>query len=317
MQRSERPTRERTSSYALIASAIAGGAESIIFHPADVAKNTIQNHAGRLWEPNKSVASNIRKIKAIITGDTIAHGFLQTTANYFRGVVPAFIYRVTTRFSYALQNDAAHFVDHAIGAPCHYVMGDKQGAIFIGAAGGALATLPHFLLTPFERIKMLLQNQPQYCREQGGIKGLIQDQKWQLYKGTIPTVLRNSLGLFTQFFIYGQVMEYAYAVNKHQHASHLQIFVASTLGAFFSVSVTNVIDVWKTCMQSRSDGKHIGFIPFWADKLKEEGPRALIKGQFIRYFFSVPKFTFTMAATKSLTKHLEARAEERERLKSR
>jgi len=155
----------------------------------------------------------------------------------------------------------------------------------IAIAGGYSAIPTTLIMTPAERIKVMLQ-------VQGGsvevkYKGPLDVVKavWKeggvpaFYRGTIGTLLRDIPGSVAYFGFYEFFKRTLTPVgNKPGDLSPGAILFAGGMAGVANWSVAIPGDVIKSRMQTAPPGTYNGFIDCLTKLLKNEGPSALFKG---------------------------------------
>jgi len=152
----------------------------------------------------------------------------------------------------------------------------------IAIAGGYSAIPTTLIMTPAERIKVILQVQ--------GSKGVAVKYKGPLdaaagvwreggipafYKGTIGTLLRDVPGSVAYF---GAYEFFKRSLTPEGTQSTIAILFAGGMAGIANWSVAIPGDVIKSRMQVAAPGTYKGFIDCVSQLLKNEGPGALFKG---------------------------------------
>jgi len=160
---------------------------------------------------------------------------------------------------------------------------DQLSLSQIAIAGGYSAIPTTLIMTPAERIKVMLQ-------VQGGsvevkYKGPVDVVRavWKeggvpaFYKGTVGTLLRDVPGSVAYFGVYEFLKRTLTGGNKDTLSPGAVLFAGGMAGvANWSVAIPG--DVIKSRMQVAPPGTYKGFTDCVTQLLKKEGPQALFKG---------------------------------------
>ncbi|PWA00616.1 hypothetical protein BB558_003338 [Smittium angustum] len=153
-------------------------------------------------------------------------------------------------------------------------------------AGGFSAIPATALMTPMERVKVLLQVQGQqvggpkfggpidvakHVLKTEGVKGL--------YKGTLATLLRDIPGSVFYFGGYELVKKaLTPAGAKPDSISPLAIVCAGGIAGMANWAVAIPPDVLKTRLQTAPEGTYTGVRQVFVELMRNEGPKALFRG---------------------------------------
>jgi len=156
---------------------------------------------------------------------------------------------------------------------------NKITTLISGLCAGAAEAL--LVVTPQETLKTKLIHdklsaEPKYkglfhgiytIFKQSGVKGV--------YKGALPTVLKQSTNQGTRFLVYAETRNF---LDRFFNSSMLKDFIAGFLAGVCSVFVNNPVDVIKTQMQGLEAQKYKGTIDCFMTILRNEGVRGFYKG---------------------------------------
>lgn len=207
------------------------------------------------------------------------------------------------------------------------VMADENGKVstgkvfFAGLLSGVTEAVA--VVTPMEVIKIRLQAQTNSMSDpsdwsrrkyRGTFHALFcivkEEGPFALYKGVIPTVLRQATNQAANFTAYQEIkkawMNYS-DVPELQPWQHLMIGGVS--GAFGPLC-NSPIDVIKTRLQKQKimpgeKPKYDGVTGCITTMMKEEGPRAFYKGLTPRLMRIVPGQAITFMAYEAISKRIE------------
>ena len=155
---------------------------------------------------------------------------------------------------------------------------NKTNNFLCGLAAGASEAI--FVVTPQETLKTKLIHDklsanPKYSNVFHGIKTIISQQGvGGMYKGVVPTVLKQSTNQGVRFVVFEETQKKVSTIFK---TKVLVDFLSGGFAGFCSVMFNNPIDVIKTNMQSL-DAAHGGFVGAFNHILKTEGPMGFYKG---------------------------------------
>ncbi|OMJ18775.1 Mitochondrial carnitine/acylcarnitine carrier protein [Smittium culicis] len=158
-------------------------------------------------------------------------------------------------------------------------------------AGGFSAIPTTALMTPMERIKVILQIQGQssggssaavtkYAGPLDAAKGIFKQSGLKgLYKGSFATLLRDVPGSVAYFGAYEVIKKtLTPAGAKADSLSPVAVVVAGGLAGMANWAVAIPPDVLKTRLQTAPEGKYSGLREVFVDLWRNEGPKALFKG---------------------------------------
>ncbi|PVV03550.1 hypothetical protein BB560_000947 [Smittium megazygosporum] len=155
-------------------------------------------------------------------------------------------------------------------------------------AGGFSAIPTTILMTPMERIKVILQVQGQgakpgsttYAGPWDAAKGIFRTSGFRgLYVGTVATLVRDVPGSVAYFAAYELIKKAL--TPKDSTPDKLNPLAVVLAGGFAGVAnwvVAIPPDVLKTRLQTAPPGTYTGIRNVFIDLMKTEGPKALFKG---------------------------------------
>jgi solute carrier family 25 carnitine/acylcarnitine transporter 20/29 len=159
----------------------------------------------------------------------------------------------------------------------------------IAFAGGFSALPTTAVMTPGERIKVLLQIQgqnaekgvpPKYKGSLDVVKSLYREGGLaSLYRGTVATLLRDVPGSIAYFVGYEWIKKVLTPAGaKASDLSVPTVLFAGGMAGVFNWTVAIPPDVLKSRLQSAPEGMYKGVGDVLSKLLKEEGPSALFRG---------------------------------------
>ncbi|PVU94092.1 hypothetical protein BB561_002786 [Smittium simulii] len=155
-------------------------------------------------------------------------------------------------------------------------------------AGGFSAIPTTMLMTPMERIKVILQIQGQgsgaatYSGPMDAAKGILRTSGIKgLYRGTFATLLRDvpgSVAYFGAYELVKKALSPSGPKNEPQPLNPLAVVVAGGFAGMANWMVAIPPDVLKTRLQTAPEGKYSGLRQVFVDLVRTEGYSALFKG---------------------------------------
>lgn len=152
------------------------------------------------------------------------------------------------------------------------------------AGVGAGVTEAIFVVTPQETLKTKLihdrfQPQPQYRGLFDGIAKIVAAQGFGgIYKGMIPTILRQGSNQGVRFLVYEEARTIISETFGVKPNNTLVTLLAGGIAGAASVFANTPIDVVKTQMQGLSANKYKNGLDCFIQTFKNEGIRGLYKG---------------------------------------
>lgn len=279
---------QATTSAKIAGSSAAGILELLIFHPADTTAKRLMNNKTQVISKNLSIYDNLKNGYRVATGNTYQ------ARSLYAGLGIGFAYKVSQRiYKYTAQKKIAKKLKSEHISP---VLTEALAGALTGT-GEALA------LSPFDTIKIMMQNNPELVAGRSIFQMLV-EENIKLYKGLSWTIARNACGSFALFASDKAVKEYLFKLEEGQKASFGQHLVSSACATIPSLVVSSPFDVVKTRLNSdlgkvkvdnetviingRALAKHM---------LEKEGISAFGKGLGLKMFTVAPKvcFSFTIA----------------------
>jgi solute carrier family 25 (mitochondrial carnitine/acylcarnitine transporter), member 20/29 len=149
-------------------------------------------------------------------------------------------------------------------------------------AGGMSALPTALLVTPSERIKVLMQTDSRHTTMFGcGLAILREGGIRSLMRGIFLTLCRDVPGYMAWFGTY-EYVKYLFLIHLgHVHASQLPflaVLVAGGLAGMVYWIVSMPVDVLKSRLQAAPEGTYSGVIDVFRQAIRAEGPAALFKG---------------------------------------
>ena len=245
------------SEIVLTAGAIAGVSEVIITYPLDTIKTHMQIKKCRNMF---TTGSNIVKRSGL--------------NGLYYGVIPSLAQvagKASLRFTlYEKIKDKLRDENGKVSNSKNFIAGLSSGAI------------EAFVWTsPTERIKIIQQKNKQYIPTINVIKDIIKnDGIMGLYKGTIPTIYKQSLSVGFRFWMYSIIKDF-FEKDGRKINSYETIFTGAFAGGL-STTFNHPFDVVKSRIQSNTNSG--GTFQIMNKIIKDEGIKGLFAGLTARFF---------------------------------
>jgi solute carrier family 25 citrate transporter 1 len=175
----------------------------------------------------------------------------------------------------------------------------KVNTTIAGLCAGAMEAL--IVVTPQETLKTKLihdklSEHPKYKGLFHGIYTIFKEHGASgVYKGALPTVLKQSTNQGTRFLVYGETRKF---LDNYFNSTTFKDFLSGCFAGICSVFVNNPIDVVKTQMQGLQAQQYNGTLDCFSQILKNEGVAGFYKGvtpRLLRVSLDVA-LTFTIFA---------------------
>ncbi|EGR32185.1 mitochondrial carrier protein, putative [Ichthyophthirius multifiliis] len=269
---------------AIISGGLAGGIEIMITYPTEFVKTKMQLY------PDLA-----KKGIMFCANDTIKkHGII----GLYRGQSVLILFsvpKVAARFGANEYLKQHYFTDK----------NNRYHTFCAGLGAGIFEAIT--VVTPSETIKVklihdLLLDQPKFrglihgctsISKQYGISGL--------YKGLVPTILKQGSNQGIRFLVYGDVNKQLQALGCNQIVSSL---LASGFAGICSTLANTPVDVIKTNMQGLNAGKYKNWFDCAAHIAKNEGLKGFYKGTVARLSRVVADVAITFTLFEQISKGL-------------
>jgi len=247
--------------------AIAGCIESIAMYPTEFVKTQLQLQSKK----NPKFTGPIN----VVTVSIREHGFLglyRGLSSLIVGSVP----KAAVRFSsFELISQPMKDANGKLSAPANF---------FSGLAAGASEAL--FVVTPMETIKTRfihdLNAHPDQRKYKGLIHGVAAITKDEgiagIYKGLLPTVLKQSTNQATRFLVFGELKKWFQGADTSKPFPVMQSIFSGGVAGAVSVFVNNPLDVIKTKMQGLESKQFKSSWDCARSILTHQGPMFFYKG---------------------------------------
>jgi len=161
----------------------------------------------------------------------------------------------------------------------------SMGILASGLCAGASEAV--LVVTPMETLKTRLIN-----ANKPFVSGTMNLLKTEgiggIYKGVLPTIMKQSLNQGTRFLVYDSVMSTVKGVTGNKETGAVESIVSGMLAGTASVLINQPVDTVKTLMQSTEAAKYKSTVHCITSTIKSEGPAALYKGLVPRLMRVVP-----------------------------
>ena len=180
----------------------------------------------------------------------------------------------------------------------------KMNTFLSGACAGATEAI--FVVTPMETLKVKLihdrcKDVPRFTGLFNGISVIYKTEGFQgVYRGPVPTVLRQSSNQAIRFLVYGEAKGFL-EKNFPSTPLTIQTALAGAIAGAASVLGNTPIDVVKTNLQGLEAQKYGGTINCIKHIAKHEGFRGFYKGMGAR----LSRVVLDVAITFTLFEHIK------------
>lgn len=257
--------------YSVLGAMLGGLLEAFSLQPLDVVKTRLQMSSNEtLFQIVKNMATQ--------------EGLL----SFYKGLTPFATHLVT---KYSVRWYFNEFYRHLL-TPEGKQISTSMG--FLAGLGSGI-TEAVLIVTPFELIKTRLQQQKGTDSSTHKYKGLFQSARLitqeegvrALWKGNVPTMLRQGIN---QLFLFGTYDQLKYALYHKSHHesinSHEAVLLGIIAGAMGPV-VNNPVDVAKTRLMAQlvvpgQTAKYTGTLQCISKVYAEEGMKSLMRGCLMR-----------------------------------
>jgi len=179
------------------------------------------------------------------------------------------------------------------------------------------------IVTPFEVIKTRLQKQKGLDKTLLKYKGpihcaqtmLFEEGPLALWKGNVPTMLRQGINQLFLFGPYDSLKYTLYGLDRDQVASPRQAFTLGLIVGALGPIFNNPVDVCKTRLMAQETPKtfsasepppkqkYTGTIQCIATIYREEGAKSLMRGCMMRVLRVAPGMAITFTAVEKVTEY--------------
>ncbi|GJJ78394.1 solute carrier family 25 (mitochondrial 2-oxodicarboxylate transporter), member 21 [Entomortierella parvispora] len=279
--------------YQSLAGAIAGMTELACLYPLDLVKTRFQLQVN----PPKSPASTLRSA-ATATTTAATTSTAASSSNYtsmidclrkivqnegatglYRGILPPMLVEAPRRAIKFGANEQWGFALKKLFSL------DRFTALQAGFVGSIAGATEAFLVTPFDLLKVRLQNRNSQIYYSGTFdclrKTISQEGIWTLFHGLEATIWRHATWSGWYFMTINSFRTaFPQRHNTTKNETMLRTFIAGTIGGTLGTLANNPFDVVKSRIQVQGPGvKKYGWaLSSIATLYREEGFRALYKG---------------------------------------
>ncbi|MFZ2314590.1 MAG: MC/SLC25 family protein [Gammaproteobacteria bacterium] len=272
------PKKHRPLSFSLAFAGIASLLEHAGIHWLDTWLRRIQNSKQPItnWEQRKKVGFD----------KAYQRGIIPVVRSLHNGFWISALYKVFARMIvFGGQQPAANVLHQQLQPTT------PQGVVLVNAVAGGTVSAMQVVLTPLDAIKIKKQN-----GDSRSIKNMLQEDKTKLFKGALPTMLRNVPGAFTQFAVWKAASIYLDDQMPSENTYFARHCTASILGALAAVLVTNPQDVIKTMIQTHNS--EMSNVDVMKEAYRTLGIHGLFtRGLGMRSLGSGPKFALPLIVT--------------------
>ena len=283
MKKSDKPK------IAILSGCIAGGIETTTIWPTEYTKTLLQ------LQRNRPEGVKYKGMIDCAKQQIKKNGSL----GLYRGLVPALAFSIPKagiRFgSYSyFQNQIMNITGQKNKTP----LVSLGAGIISGALEGAL------VVTPQETIKTKLIEMNQGTLH--GIKSIVREKGVSgLYKGVLPTVIKQSSNQGIRFMTFETYKQYLTEGQDNDSLTIKQALMGGMLSGAVSCLGNNPIDMVKTRMQGIEAGQYSSTSDCIKQVLTKEGPMAFYKGVGARLMRVIPGQGIIFACYEQISSFLE------------
>merc|ERR1712046_138843 len=237
----------------LLGSGLAGVCELSVFHPVDTIAKRLMT--------SKQQFQLAKANEILFRGQT--GSFSARLSSLFPGLGFAGLYKISQRtYKFGLQPVLYEAIDSSS------VGGKIQSKALKSAIAGSMLGAGEVALLPLDVLKIKAQTNPESLQKRS-LATILREQSGALYIGAGWTAARNIPGSFALFG--GNTLAKQIMGVEQGKASIAQTFATSMCGAFFSLAVSQPLDVVKTRIQQVSFSDKPSGVMIIKDLLKNEG----------------------------------------------
>lgn len=270
--------KHRPLSFSLAFAGVASLLEHTGMHWLDTWLRRIQN--------SKQPITNWEQRKKVGFANAYQRGFVPVVRSLHNGFWTSALYKVFARMIvFGGQQPAASALHQQLQPTT------PQGTVLVNAAAGGSVAAMQVVLTPLDAIKIKKQN-----GDPRSVKDMLQQDNVKLFKGAVPTMIRNVPGAFTQFAVWKAASIFLEELMPSENTYFSRHCVASILGALAAVLVTNPQDVIKTMIQTHNS--EMSNMDVMKEAYRTLGIHGLFtRGLGMRSLSSGPKFALPLIVT--------------------
>jgi len=280
----------------LLGSAVAGMSELSLFHPIDTIAKRLMSTESRVVVMNSASTTAINLNHAIFRN---AHDKAASSkmGSLFPGIGYGAVYKILQRvYKFGGQPVLLDKMTVRYGHSLDERFGHKNGRTLLSASAGSLIGVGEVFLLPLDALKVKAQTAPEQLKGRG-VVDIFRKEGFGLYRGAGWTAARNAPGSFMLFGGNAAAKTFMGVGEKGDRATWTQDAIASSAGAFASITVAQPLDVIKTRIQNRHFNSPESGIAIMTKLVKNEGIGGFFKGLTPKLMVVGPKlvFSFTVA----------------------
>jgi len=296
MATSGRESQMSMSKARLLGSAVAGMSELSLFHPIDTIAKRLMSTESRVVVMNSASTTAINLNLAIFRN---AHDKAVSSkmGSLFPGIGFGAVYKILQRmYKFGGQPVLLDKMTVRYGNSLDERFGHKNGRTLLSATSGSLIGIGEVFLLPLDALKVKAQTAPEQLRGRG-VVDIFRKEGFGLYRGAGWTAARNAPGSFFLFGGNSAAKNFMGVGEKGDRATWTQDAIASSAGAFASITIAQPLDVIKTRIQNRPFDSPESGISIMTKLIKNEGIGGFFKGLTPKLMVVGPKlvFSFTVA----------------------
>lgn len=285
-----------TSNARVVGSAIAGISELLLFHPVDTIAKRLMSTESRIIVVSSATATTINLNQAIFRKSADA-SIISKLGSLFPGIGFGAAYKILQRvYKFGGQPVVKDALKVRYGVTFEEKFGKSNGNTLLSATAGSIVGIGEIFLLPLDALKVKAQTAPEQLRGRGLVE-IFTSEGFGLYRGAGWTAARNAPGSFALFGGNSFAKSLMHLGEDDKQATWLQDAIASSVGAVFSITVAQPLDVIKTRIQNRPFNSPESGFSITRKLIQNEGFGGFFKGLTPKLVVVGPKlvFSFTVA----------------------
>ncbi|KND02693.1 uncharacterized protein SPPG_01778 [Spizellomyces punctatus DAOM BR117] len=285
----------------ILASAFAGFAELVVFHPIDTISKRLMNN-------RDVVTPEGDKLRTVIYGEAAKRGALAQYKSLFPGFQYAVTYKVLQRsYQFGGQPFVVNWLERRWGS-WFKAKFRKRAQTAVQATAGLVIGMGEVVLLPLDALKVKGQTNPSLLHGTSPWALLVRPSSLRkLYSGAGWTAARNMVGCFALFGASAAAKDIIYDLNEgKEKATLMQTLVASFCGAIASIALASPFDVIKVRVQAAPAEARVSGFAIARNIIRLEGMRAFGKGLVPKLLAAGPKITFSFTIAQQLSSFFSA-----------
>lgn len=288
----------------IIGSATSGILEILIFHPIDTIAKRLMSNTSTIFQQGAPRSENMQRLNETLFRKAADRSVVGKWFSLYPGVNFGAAYKVLQRtYKFGSQPILRRIMKERYGNQFSNLFG-RNGHDMLNAVSGALVGIGEVFLLPLDVLKIKAQTNPEVLSGRG-LRDIIVNENFRLYRGITWTMARNCPGSFALFGMNSLVYTRIFGVSGPKEAHGYQIFVGSMAGGVGSIVVSSPLDVIKTRIQNKPFNDTRSGFTVIKDLIKEEGVHSFFKGLTPKIGLIGPKLVFSFTVAQWLIREIQ------------